>query len=862
MKVLAKVLLLMLALVMTFGAVACGNTPPEECTAHVDENADGKCDVCEKVVEPEKKPEEDTSKKSVELIKDGEATFHFVVSGELGSSVKEVDNLIKDMKKADYDVVKVNDVESSIQEIEVLVGPVTSRGEEYYVDPHTLGYDGYVIKIVGSKVLIVGGGSADALSKALKAFSDDILKLKDEPENVTMTAKKEVMKAMTKEDYRIPSVTANGTDIQGYVIKVNSDTAIQKYRANYSSAAKTLQETLYQKAGYWLPIVNEVGENDKVVYVADVEDAGSKGFRVIERNGDVYIECAYCNKFDKAFAQFVAKITTATKAIDFKGTYYSDYDASTVTYKEFDAKADGGKTNDFVAMLNAHEFANECGQTVVATNGKTYKIDVYTSTYYKDDKGKDQPNVIKIKTNVNFGTAKFTLDDSTMEMTNAFAKSGIFEIISDYAPIEVKATNTDALGLALKAINDAKTGEVALASGTVPVINFNLGYKALVILYNDNHNNYIRYGDNANSGDEQHEVILINEDGTVDASTPLLHDFKEVTRAIIYRADDKPITIKGGEFTTYANCAKPTYYTAYKRGFEVSRSNTVVSGMKHYVTGEGEYGAAYSAFHIATKANNVTFKDNLYTGHKTYYCTGSGGGNPPMGTYEISANNANNVTWDNCKQSNFFWEDGITPSKVEKDGVSIWGVMGANYVKNISYVNGCELSRFDAHAGVYNGTIKDSKVSQLAIIGGGTLTIENTTLCPTGNYIIQLREDYGSTFKGDMILKDVTVQFHEDVKSVDLFVLNHYDHNFGYTTYMPKTLTLDNLKLTGTTTRTVNLVSKGKATMSMKGVTNNVMVPMEKLIVKNNSAGYKYYINNETAEEDLDFFKNVQIVYE
>ena len=71
---------------------------------------------------------------------------------------------------------------------------------------------------------------------------------------------------------------------------------------------------------------------------------------------------------------------------------------------------------------------------------------------------------------------------------------------------------------------------------------------------------------------------------------------------------------------------------------------------------------------------------------------------------------------------------------------------------------------------------------------------------------------------------------------------------------MPKTITLDNLKLTGTSTKTINLVPKKNATLSMKGVTNNVMVPMEKLIVKNNTAGYNYYINNETLEGNLDFF--------
>lgn len=869
MKNLTKILLLLLSIVMIFGAVACGNPPPEECTSHVDENKDGKCDVCDAAVEPEKKPEEDTGKASVELIKDGEVTFQFVASSELGSSVKALDDLIKDMKKAKYDVKKVADNASTAQDIEVLVGPVSSRGEEYVFDIHTLGYDGYMIKIVGKKVLIMGGGSADAIKNALEEFAEEILEFEDEPENVTMTSKMEVMNAMTKEDYRIPSITVNGTDLEGYKITVDNATALTKYKGHYTAAAKTLQDTVYQKAGYWLPVVDKSEAGDKVICIRDVEDAGKKGFRVIEDGGMVYIECSYSNKFNSAFSQFIAnKFTTATGAISLKGTFYNDYDASIVTYKEFGAKADGGKVEDFVAMKEAHDFANECGQTVVATNGKTYRIDHKTSTYHVDPQtGKNVPDVITIKTNVNFGSAKFTLDDSEIPMRNPFDQSGIFEIVSDYAPIEIKATDTDALGLALKAINDAKSDGLALKSGDVPVINFNLGYKALVILFNDNHKNYIRFGVNENDGAVQREVILINEDGTVDENTPLLHDFAEVTRAIIYRADDKSITIKGGEFTTIANCANPTGYYAYKRGFEVSRSNTIISDMKHYVTGEGDFGAAYSSFHGATKANNVTFKDNLYTAHKTYDCMGSGGSTAPMGTYDIGANNANNITWDNCKQTNFFHEDGITPSNVQlSDGTYYWGIMGANYVKNISYVNGCELSRFDAHAGVYNGTIKDSMVTALAIIGGGTLTIEDSVICPTGSTILALRDDYGSTFKGDIIFKNTSVKLYKDYTKMYLLSIGYHDHDFGYTTYMPTTLTLDGFKVIGPANSvvkpTINLVAKNSAAISMAGALHNKMVPMEKLIIRNNTENYTFVINDEVDPSSLKFFGSVEIVKE
>ena len=43
-----KVLIFILTLALTLGLASClGDNPPEECTAHVDENNDGKCDVCD-----------------------------------------------------------------------------------------------------------------------------------------------------------------------------------------------------------------------------------------------------------------------------------------------------------------------------------------------------------------------------------------------------------------------------------------------------------------------------------------------------------------------------------------------------------------------------------------------------------------------------------------------------------------------------------------------------------------------------------------------------------------------------------------------------------------------------------------------
>ena len=70
-----------------------------------------------------------------------------------------------------------------------------------------------------------------------------------------------------------------------------------------------------------------------------------------------------------------------------------------------------------------------------------------------------------------------------------------------------------------------------------------------------------------------------------------------------------------------------------------------------------------------------------------------------------------------------------------------WGIFASNYSKNISFDN-CILSRFDAHMGVYNATIRNSTLGYMGVnaIGSGNFLIENSTV--RGRSFINLRPDY------------------------------------------------------------------------------------------------------------------------
>ena len=347
---------------------------------------------------------------------------------------------------------------------------------------------------------------------------------------------------------------------------------------------------------------------------------------------------------------------------------------------------------------------------------------------------------------------------------------------------------------------------------------------------------YIRYGNNADNGSYQQEIILVDENGNVDPSTPIMWDYPELTSVSAYYAADRPITILGGKFITIANAA-PREYTYYSRNIAISRSNVTFDGLEHYIEGEGDTGAPYNGFITVSHCHNVLIKNAILTGHKVYKLSSDSSNS--MGTYDISATLANDVTFQNCRQSN-----SITDTKY-------WGIMGSNYCKNLTY-DGCSFSRFDAHKGTHNATIINSVIGhqKLSIIGSGTLRVENTTV--HGNSIVGLRTDYGSTWDGDMIFKDVTLI---NTGTVTLIGAGWYNHYFGYTCNLPENIIVDGIKLTkGTHFYVLPNLKNGIDTDTVDGKKNsNKIVLTKKITVLSNPNNYTYSVSvNVTLFDDVE----------
>lgn len=414
-----------------------------------------------------------------------------------------------------------------------------------------------------------------------------------------------------------------------------------------------------------------------------------------------------------------------------------------VHYRDFGALGDG-VTDDIDAIVAAHEYANKHGLEVEADEGATYYIG-----------GRDRTAIIQ--TNTDFGNASFIIDDRNVDNRNA----SVFLVSSNLEPFKIES------------ITSLKRNQQK--------IDVSLPGPCLISVTNSHVKHYIRYGLNQNNGSSQTDIFAVDKNGNVDMDAPIVWDFDQITEISARPIDEKTLTITGGHFTTIANQAE-SKYTYYSRNIAITRSNVVVDSLKHVITGEGDQGAPYGGFITVSSCAYVTVKNTILTGHKTYQTIGSAGKPVSMGSYDISVGKAINVSFINCHQTN------------DINDRTYWGIIGSNYSKNLLY-DRCVFSRFDAHKGVANATIRNSTLGHMGInaIGSGTFTIENSTI--RGRTMINLRSDYGSTWQGDLIIRNCTFVPSNGAPVTANLIGGSYSgqHDFGYTCYMPETILIENL---------------------------------------------------------------------
>jgi len=419
-----------------------------------------------------------------------------------------------------------------------------------------------------------------------------------------------------------------------------------------------------------------------------------------------------------------------------------------VTYEDFGAKGDG-RTNDHDAIRKAHEYANERGLPVRAKDGATYYIGVAES-----------PAVIK--TDTTWGTAKFIIDDTIPDLPGF--KQPIFRIVASKPEYK------------LGAIKPLKIGQTEFPE--------KLDGPALVVIYNANVRQFIRYGGNANKGTAQQDLVIVDGKGKIDPMTPVVWDFDAVTSCAVCPIDTKTLTVSGGHFTTLAN-KREGRHVYFGRGLAINRSNTIVEKVRHdVIEGGGIDSWPYTGFFNVQKCAFVTIRDCAMTGRKLYdYPVPGQTKRKTTGTYDISGGSAARISFINCIQTNDILD------------AKYWGVMGTNFCKAL-LLDGCRLSRFDAHQGVTNAVIRNTTVGYQGVnaIGFGTFLLENVT--SYANRMVNFRADYGATWRGQFILRNCTLSPRNECADANVFIGNCTpNHDFGYQCFMPEKIVIENLKV-------------------------------------------------------------------
>ena len=618
-------------------------------------------------------------------------------------------------------------------------------------------------------------------------------------------------------EYPVNAVTINGEDIKNHVIAYDSC-----HNENKLLAVK-IQNLIYENLGILLKLLDckeLAGENYIAVKSAVI--SGGEGFYVKIKDKNLEIISEFPNKtlsagenyFSALFENPSETVALTESTVNVRDVYYRDFGA-----------AGDGVTNDFEAIKEAHDYANTYGHTVIADKKATYYI------------GPTIESII-IKTSVNWFDATFILDDSDIYSSDLAGTVSVFTVVSDY---DAKAFDEE--NEFIKSINNLG----GLASDTKR-IDLGLECPALLLIENSNHKNFIRCEEDESSNRYQKEIVIVDKDGFISAKTPIAIDYELITGITAYRIDDAPITISGGTFIRKVN-SEICDGTYYERNILICRSNVSLEYIRYVVSEEASSPYAtnpYSAFLKIVNSSNVQISNCTVASHALSYPYNQNSATP-LESYVFSVSTSNDILWYNCFQTDFYKIDGITPNTERSD------IMHCDYSKNLTY-RSCTLSVFSAGIGTYNISIFKSTLTCVEAVGAGTLHIEDSYVYD--DVLINLIEKYGSYWNGDIIIKNCFMNSISDVTVIGGAWYNHY---FGYSTRMPKNITIDSLEASSEGLISIfdsRFAEKGKYILKddIDGQQNlNKMLPTESVTIKNNTAGYIFFV------PDTEYFDNTII---
>ena len=518
--------------------------------------------------------------------------------------------------------------------------------------------------------------------------------------------------------------------------------------------------------------------------------------------------CAKCDTWLFYYEDYGAVAdgkTNRTRATHVSGT--NDYEALYWTHKnanEWKAREDlsGGK---HVAVVGNSDPAKAKYYYISLPEGRgIYTVDTnYDGIADTDYTGKNLGSIV-IATDTSWNGVNLIIDDDAICNASGCSCVNAMGVARKHAYISQSIFVLDEHGA--ENYTASLTGRIKSLSAGATSIGYAPGRKMLIHLTDSNKKIYLRYGSNASNGASITEVILVDEFGNIDPSTPVQWDYATVTSAKAYTVDTDPIKVSGldkngsinSSYESYVNNSMSIsipHYVSCGRNITLNRSNATVEGIDRFFTEEVANSHvtnkrfAYT-FIVASLCSNVTIKDMLVLNHNSQ----GGESGVGQGSYEFSGGTANAVSWINCVTKNMFSssKDGSTPQ-----AYPIYrGLFGTNHIRNM-YLKDCYLNSFDAHTGAYNVTLEDTTVEHMNFIGGGDIKVKNVTVyCSNQGMAFNLRTDYGSTWKGNLYVDGLTVKYAStgsSKPSVITVLKGSYENQYwGFDTYMPQEVVINN----------------------------------------------------------------------
>ena len=456
-----------------------------------------------------------------------------------------------------------------------------------------------------------------------------------------------------------------------------------------------------------------------------------------------------------------------------------------VTYSMFKEADD---PDDYMSLVRAHAYANEHNLPVKADPGAKYVINHMDPS---------NPKGALIMTDTDWNDATFEIHDDLMTLDAGDHSSEGLCFLFTVAPSKASYTKYMNNGFDIYLGLDPRLEQYPEyhkgISSSFPSAARQLDFKntsftsettqldmrpgeefptrMLFVLETYAKRRWGRFGSESASdqkGKYQQEIVVVNQDGSIDPTTKLQWDWYNINMIEGYPIDDDLLTIKGGTFNTYVNTLYSKQYI--NRGISIKRSNVLMQGTKHYMKGEKEtfkesitkdgvkrpkLGAPIQGFFRIDHCTNVTLRSCTFSNHLCAFVYGNDVAT--SSPYDYYAEYAANLVIDNCV---------CAPNEDDPSGpgdstgildTTRWGTTGTNFCKEISVINHSALNRIDAHKGTYNLTVKDSTLGfkSVAAVGFGTMYLENVTVLKAQNFIT-LRNDFGSAWYGDIYIKNCT----------------------------------------------------------------------------------------------------------